>query len=180
MNNGKRPRGVSPVAALALAVAVTASIATAVGCGGPLGPIRGGRLAGATVATPVADWSFAESYPLMQIEVRPEDPYSVNVNFIVADGRLYVDIGRPEDWNRWRRLIRDDPRARVRFGDRVYPVLAEPVTATDEITAVTAAWEARRGKPPPADATFVRLVSAPVERGVPGDPPRPETVRGPA
>lgn len=127
------------------------------GCGGPWGPLHGGRLAGIAVATPVADWSFAADQRLMQIEVRPSDPYSVNVNFLLVDGRLYVDIGQSSDWNRWRQLIRADPHVRVRFGDRIYAADAVPVTDPAELAAVAAAYHSRHGTPPPAAATFVRL-----------------------
>jgi uncharacterized protein YheU (UPF0270 family) len=141
-----------------VAARLTAAVLVAlIGCGGPLGPIHGGRLSGIAVATPVADWSFAADQPLMQLEVRPSDPYSVNVNGLVVDGRLYVDIGQPTDWNRWRQMIRADPRVRVRFGDRVYAARAVAVVDAAELAAIAAAYRRRHGAPPPAGATFARL-----------------------
>jgi hypothetical protein len=151
---------------------LTGAVLLLLGCSGPFGPIHGGRLAGVAMTEPVRDWSFANRYRLMQIEVRPRDPYSVNVNFIVAAGRLYVDIGDPGDLNRWRRLIRADPNVRVRFGEHIYPVRIEPVTDPTELAQVLDAYYRKQGTttPPgcrlpdvarcvPSGATFVRIES---------------------
>jgi hypothetical protein len=140
-------------------------------CHGPLGPIAGGALSGRVVRQPVADWSFANEYAHAQIETRPQDPYSVTVNDYVAGGRLYIDIGKPGDWNRWRRYIHDDPRVRVRFGEEVYELVAVPVDDRTELTQLLAVYYAKSGSAPPRGcvlaqgpegcvpdgATFVRL-----------------------
>jgi hypothetical protein len=103
-------------------------VCAAVGCHGPLGPIAGGRLDGVRVENPVADWSFANAYDHAELETRPADPHSVNVNFYVVEGALYVAIGKSAGRHRWRRYIREDPRVRIRFGEQVYDLLAVPVT----------------------------------------------------
>ena len=69
------------------------------GCG-PIGPFPGGPLTGNEVTDPVDDWSFASRRQEIQLETRPESPYSVNVWCIVRDGALYVPSGRPEG-KRW-------------------------------------------------------------------------------
>jgi len=57
----------------------------------PYSRIPGRRLTGEEVAGPVTDWSFArESGGSLSIEVRPSDPYSVNLGFLVYNGDLYV------------------------------------------------------------------------------------------
>ncbi len=89
-------------------------------CGGPFLVIPGGALSGEVVAEPVRDWSFATD-SFVDLETRPDDPYSVELNYIVRDGRLYID---PAEGRSWLEHLRADPRARVRFGDRVYPVNA--------------------------------------------------------
>ena len=143
------------------------------GCGGPWGPLAGGRLAGTQASSPVRDWSFANEYPLMEIEVRPADPYSVKVHSYVVDGRLYVEAGE-NGWSRWRGMLHEDPRARVRFGETVYPVRAVPITEPSEIARVLPPFYAKDSdEPSPAcratwdaatcafEGTFYRLESPP-------------------
>ncbi len=105
--------GVTPasrwIAALCLALQTA--------CGGPFLVFPGGELAGEVVSEPVDDWSFANDR-FVDLETRPEDPYSVELNYIVRDGKLYID---PAEGRRWLDHIRADPRVRVRFGDRLYP-----------------------------------------------------------
>ena len=124
-----------------------ASLAVA-SCGGPLGPMAGRKLAGRSGDQAVVDWSFADRFSLMQIEVRPADPYSVNVHFYVVAGRLYVEAG-PRAWSRWRSLLRDDPRVRVRFGDVVYECTASKVSSPAEVAAILPVFfEKDRSDPP--------------------------------
>jgi hypothetical protein len=89
-------------------------------CGGPFLVIPGGELSGEVVTEPVEDWSFASDH-FVDLETRPDDPYSVELNYVVRDGSLYVD---PAEGRVWLDHLRADPRARVRFGARVYPVTA--------------------------------------------------------
>ncbi len=98
--------------------------------GGPVGMFPGGALRGTVVEAPVGDWSFAEDYGTVDLETRPGDPYSVRVNFVVRDGRLYID---PAEGRTWYRNIVADPRVRVRFGDEVYSATAVLVTDPAEL-----------------------------------------------
>jgi hypothetical protein len=109
-------------------------VALALGCGGPFLAIPGGRLEGPVVNEPVTDWSFADD-PFLELETRPEDPYSVQLNYFVRDGRLYVD---PAEGRRWLDHIRSDPRVRVRIGGRVYPLTAVLVVRPDELAGFDA------------------------------------------
>jgi hypothetical protein len=93
-------------------------------CGGPFLMLPGGVLRGEVVETPVTDWSFVDASHIA-LEVRPTDPYSVNVGYVVRGGRLYVD---PAEGRRWLACIRDDPRVRVRVDGRVYAARATLVT----------------------------------------------------
>lgn len=103
---------------LLLALAVTLTIST--GCGGPLLAIPGGELSGDVQTTPVTDWSFADD-TFVDLEVRPGDPYSVELNYVVIDGQLYID---PAEGRQWFEYLRQDLDVRVRFGSTVYPVTA--------------------------------------------------------
>ena len=98
---------------LLASVALTAGLA----CGGPFLVFPGGELSGEVVTEPVTDWSFVTDL-FLDLEVRPADPYSVELNYLVRDGQLYID---PAEGRRWFDYIREDPHVRVRFGDKIYP-----------------------------------------------------------
>jgi hypothetical protein len=110
------------LAALALACGV-------VSCGGPVLILPGGELAGDVVSEPVEDWSFA-SPGVLDLETRPEDPYSVSINFIVREGAIYID---PAEGRRWLEHIREDPRVRIRLDGKIYPLRAVLVGGPGEI-----------------------------------------------
>ena len=80
----------------------------------------GGALSGEVVDPPPDDWSFVDSR-FVDLETRPDDPYSVELNYFVVDGKLYVD---PKEGRAWLDYMRADPRVRVRFDDEVYPLKA--------------------------------------------------------
>ena len=90
----------------------------AVGCDGPVLRVPRGELSGDPASEPVRDWSFVSS-TFLELETRRSDPYSVQLNYVVRDGALYID---PAEGRRWL----DDPRVRVpvRFGDEAYPLRA--------------------------------------------------------
>jgi hypothetical protein len=98
-------------------------------CGGPLLMLPGGELSGPVVTEPVDDWSFA-SDAFIDLETRPDDPYSVQLNYVVRDGNLYID---PAEGRNWLEHIRADSRVRVRLGGRVYPLEAVLVREPGEL-----------------------------------------------
>jgi hypothetical protein len=115
----RRSRGAPRAACLSLLAIVCCSLLLA--CGGPFLVIPGGALSGDVATEPVSDWSFASEYSFIDLEVRPSEPYSVELNYIVREGNLYID---PKEGKRWFEYLREDPNVRVRFGDTVYPVIA--------------------------------------------------------
>jgi hypothetical protein len=119
--------------ALGLVFAVLASSACE-----PMGPLAGGRLAGELQTTEVADWSFAHGHDTIQLETRPDDPHSVTVWAFTHEGRLYVP-SRHAKRKRWVQNVVDDPRVRVRIGDRIYPARATQVTDSAELEAAVPA-----------------------------------------
>ena len=104
-------------------------IALALGCGGPFIVFPGGKLKGEVVTEPISDWSFVDSW-FLDLETRPADPYSVELNYVVRDGRLYID---PAEGRRWFEHIREDPRVRARFGSKIYPLKAVLVGRPGEL-----------------------------------------------
>jgi hypothetical protein len=101
----------------------------ALACGGPFTVFPGGELRGEVVTEPVSDWSFVDSW-FLDLETRPEAPYSVEINYIVKDGQLYID---PAEGRRWLTHIRANPRVRVRFGNKIYPLEAVLVGLPGEL-----------------------------------------------
>jgi len=102
---------------------------TPLACGGPMLVIPGGELSGEVVSEPVEDWSFL-SDRFVDLEVRPDDPYSVELNYVVRDGKLYID---PKEGKRWLDFIRQDPRVRARFSGKIYPLQAVLVGQPGEL-----------------------------------------------
>ena len=128
MSNGTR-LGVAAVAALALAA-----------CGGPLGPIAGGELAG-TVATAPAQWVGVPD--AIQLETRPTAPYSVNLWSVGIGPHLYVATG-PESSD-WMTHVQADPRVRVRINGNVYALQAVAVDDPEERQRAVEAYERKYG-----------------------------------
>ena len=91
-----------------------------VSCTGPFLAIPGGRLSGTEAPQPVTDWSAFDA-PILALEVRPDDPYSVELRGYVVDGKLYLD---PAEGRRWLDYLRADPNVRVRIDGRVYRMRA--------------------------------------------------------
>ena len=83
----------SVIGLLLIAVAATLS-----GCAEPFIVMAGGQLSG-EVTDPPADWSEFNDEEIIQLETRPEDPYSVNIWMIASGPDLYVATG--DDPTRW-------------------------------------------------------------------------------
>jgi hypothetical protein len=104
----------------------------------------GWRLHGPEASFAVDDWSFADSQRELELEARaPWGWHSVRLWFAVADGRLYVAAYQRKASLRWPRLLKRDPRARVRLEGKLYPVVALTV---DDSTTWQAALEAMQLK----------------------------------
>ena len=105
------------------------AVSLCLACGGPMLMFPGGELSGEVVQEPVEDWSFVtESF--VDLETTPYDPYSVQLNYIVRDGKLYLD---PAEGRAWFDYLKEDPNVRVRFGDKIYPVTAVLVGRPGEL-----------------------------------------------
>jgi len=118
-----------PSGASGWAAGLTLLVALLVGCGGPAFMLPGGALRGEVVEDPPDDWSFVTD-SFVDLEVRPSDPYSVELNYIVKEGKLYID---PAEGRRWLDYIREDDRVRVRFSGKIYPLRAVLVGERGEL-----------------------------------------------
>ncbi len=71
------------------------------------------------------DWSFTDNIKTIQLETRPDDPYSVNIWVIGLGSDLYVHAGA----NRatWVEHMERDAHVRVRVGEKLYALRATRV-----------------------------------------------------
>ena len=123
---------------------------TLAGCGDPIGPFAGGALSGQS-AVPPAAWNGVPD--AVQLEVRPADPYSVNVWAVGIGPALYV-AGEVAGKN-WISYIRADSAVRVRMGDAVYSLAAVEVDDADERRKVVEAYIDKYQEDPADGLSFV-------------------------
>lgn len=90
----------------------------------PIVMIPGGRLAGDVTPVP-DDWSFTDATDTVQLETRPEDPYSVNVWALAVKDAIYVVAGSGRETT-WAQNIEQDDRVRLRVGEAIYELRAIP------------------------------------------------------
>ncbi len=110
-------------------VLIAILLTTTLACGGPFLIFPGGELSGEVVTDPIEDRSYL-SDRFIDLETRPDDPYSVELNYVVRDGGLYVD---PAEGRRWLEHIRADSRVRARFSGKIYPLQAVLVGRPGEL-----------------------------------------------
>ena len=99
------------------------------GCGEPFIVIPGGKLSGA-VAPPPSEWSMVQEVDTIQVETRPEKPYSINIWGAGIGTNLYIATS-PEGTS-WTAFIAADPRVRVRIRDQLFELTAVQVTDAEE------------------------------------------------
>ena len=100
------------------------------GCGGPFLVFPGGALRGEVVSEPITDWTPIATDAFVDLETRPSEPYSVELNYFVRDGELLID---PAKGRTWFDYLRADANARVRFGSNIYPVTAVQIAKPGEL-----------------------------------------------
>jgi hypothetical protein len=116
-------------ARLTLGAAALSSAMWVLACG----PVPGGALRGEVAPTPAA-WTDAlgGDRAMCEIEARPAEPHSIQLECFEREGALYVQSHRwalanwwPESWAE---VWLADPEVRVRIGVRIYELRAERVT----------------------------------------------------
>ncbi len=121
----------------AIGLLLIAIAATLAGCAEPFIVMAGGQLSG-EVMDPPADWSAYVDEEIIQLETRPEDPYSVNIWMIASGPDLYVATG--DDPTRWSRILDENPDVRVRIQGQIYELEAYRVDDVEEKTAIGAEY----------------------------------------
>lgn len=117
-----------------------AGLLAAGGCSEPFGFIPGGALEGIDAAPPI-DWSALAGIDNVQLEFRPESPYSINIWAVGLGEDAYV--ATLEDGTRWTEYLRETPDVRVRVGASIYELLAVRVLDAAERERVSAAFAAK-------------------------------------
>jgi hypothetical protein len=107
------------------------------GCNGPLPFMSGGALSGDERPAP-EEWALDEDFATVQLETRPEDPYSVNISYTQIAGRLYINAGDTE--KKWVTHMEVNPLVRLRTGDVIYLARAERVVDPAEVSEFGDAW----------------------------------------
>jgi hypothetical protein len=132
-----------------------------VGCG-PFLVIPGGELDGAVSPAP-SDWSFSDDVNTIQLETRPEDPYSVNIWAVGMGPLLYLHAGANR--STWVENMEANPAVRVRIEDKLYELRASRVGDPDEFARFSDAYEEKYGSRPRnenvAEAYLFRLEARP-------------------
>ena len=126
-----------PVAARTLRGPMMAALLTATACSEPFGFIPGGELEGEVAQVP-ADWSDLRGRHNVQLELRPDSPYSINMWAVGIGPDVYV--ATREDGTRWTEYLERTPDVRVRVDTAIYELVAVRVRDRAERHAVSAAF----------------------------------------
>jgi len=116
---------------------------------GPIILLPGGALDGSSSPSP-NDWSWTDEVSTIQLETRPEDPYSVNI-WIVADrDKLYIHAGA----NRatWIEHMEVNDAVRVQVEDRIFDLSATRVEDQQEFDDFSDGYEKKYGVRPRHDS----------------------------
>ena len=110
------------------------------GCDKPFGFIPGRELHGEEVPPP-QDWTEIDSIPTVQLEFRPDKPYSINIWAVGIGQDMYIATG--EDGTRWTEYLQQTPMVRVRVSESIYPLNAVRILDPAEHQSVTEAFVAK-------------------------------------
>jgi hypothetical protein len=112
---------------------------------GPFLVFPGGQLTG-TVAEVPADWTFMSEVGTVELETRPDDPYSVNIWATGIADTLYIHAGANRA--RWVEQIEANPNVRVRIGRKIYLLKATRVREAAEFARFVIAYTEKYGSRP--------------------------------
>lgn len=94
------------------------------GCSGPLWQFPGGALEGPE--QPLDLSTLPPDGGVIQLETNPDDPYSVNVGYVVVNGNMYLD---PTNSRAWYQNMKTNSSIRLRFDGKQ---AIHPATAVNE------------------------------------------------
>jgi hypothetical protein len=124
-----------------LALVLVAALAAC----GPILLLPGGELEGKMVPAP-SDWAFTDDVSTVQLETRPDDPYSVNIWAVGLGPGLYVHAGANR--STWVENMEADPHVRLQVEDAIYELRSSRVERQDEFDRFSDAYEKKYGRRP--------------------------------
>lgn len=107
----------------------------------PIGPLPGSGLSGAVTPAP-ADWSQLGTVQVVQLESRPDAPYSVNI-WGVADGAKYYVAAGGGSKAKWTGYIATNNKVRLRIEKSVYELRATRVEDPAELKRIGALYQTK-------------------------------------
>ena len=110
------------------------------GCDKPFGFIPGRELDG-TEEPPPLEWTEIDSIATVQLEFRPDKPYSINIWAVGIGQDMYIATG--EDGTKWTEYLQQTPLVRVRVSESIYPLNAVRILDAAEHQNVTDAFVAK-------------------------------------
>lgn len=124
------------------------------------GPVPGGSLSGQLTPVP-SDWSGAlpDGRAICEVESRPADPHSIQLECFVYENALYVQSHRwvNASWwptKSWAVIWTEEPQVRVRIDDALYEVDA---VAVSDVAARESVLEFRGYDPVPEGIVLFRF-----------------------
>jgi hypothetical protein len=135
-----------------LRASIALTVATGlVGCMDPTDQRPGLRLSGAVASEIPADWSFANQYKEIALEVSTPYllPHSVTIWCSATLDQLYVAARNPES-KRWPRWVARDPNVRLQIGERIYEVKLSVIEDPDQVARARRTYAAKYDLPNPA------------------------------
>jgi hypothetical protein len=114
----------------------------------PRGPRPGLWLSGNRVIVPVADWSFANRYPTIEVQTKTWYlvPHSVTIWCVGYQTHLYLQaLGK-----NWSRNVVRDPHVRIKIGDQLYDGTAAYITDPNEFFGVETGMAQKYHRWPPS------------------------------
>jgi len=139
---------------------VTLAICSVALACGPILVMPGGALSGTAAPAP-GDWAWTDEVSTIQLETRPEDPYSVNIWVVAKDDTLFVHAGKNR--SAWVENMEADPAVRVRIGEKIFEMTASRVEDQKEFDAFADGYEKKYSTRPRNEkvdeAYLFRLVS---------------------
>ena len=106
-------------------------------CSEPFVVLPGEHLAG-EVSDPPADWSPFNAIQVVQLETRPDDPYSINIWMAAIGPDVYVATGA--DGTNWTEHLEQNADVRLRVEGAVYELEAASVLDPEERARVADAY----------------------------------------
>jgi len=115
---------------------------------GPILVMPGGALSGTPESVP-SDWGWTDEVSTIQLETRPEDPYSVNIWVIASGDKLYVHAGANR--STWVEHMEANPAVRVQIEAKIFDLTASRVEDQQEFDAFSDGYEKKYSTRPRHD-----------------------------